>query len=348
MEQIEQCKLAIDTMDTPERKGVTRNIEDLTLIHSGRVVSTIAACPSICFTREGQAFFLKHASHEEYRQLMMFKEMGIPIPNRVAYSDGMLATSFAGYPLSLSPKDDIQKYEEAGELLRYLHAVLNNQSGSVPDAVLSSSEKSTGHIIRNFRYRFLQRQSKATNALLEQRIPVETPLGKLRDSILDTAGSYSFRCSDVDCDEHDRDVIYGDYKSDNILSTGEGGGLVLIDPDVRKGCCSFDIAKFVSRSLLENIDCKSLIHAFLKGYGFHEETEVPYGELHFRDQVAIEMINILSAYAGRWLQNDGTFRLINRFGDQEYLAYLTHLLDGMSSSAHLRDRTAQPRVPALK
>jgi serine/threonine protein kinase len=244
----------------------------------------------------------------------------------------MLITPDAGHPLSsVLPENAASSYRKAGNLLRHMHTTFKHATGAIPQELLSISTKDSGHPVQNFCHRFIERKSNATNAFCSHEIPFQFPmLHRLQESIANILQDMRQKCSAIDCQQEDNDIIFGDYKPDNILIS-KLGELCLIDPDIRRGKECFDIAKFVSRVLLEGETAFPLLTEFSAGYGHIEPSELHYGNLEFKEQVLLDLINILSAYLGRCILGQRSFRLVQQLSDEQYCNYLVRLVTTLSS-----------------
>lgn len=132
----------------------------------------------------------------------------------------------------------------------------------------------------------------------------------------------------------DKQIIFGDYKPENLLVMNGYKQIRVIDPVITRGSLSFDLAKFSSRVLLEGAlsGQPASLEAFFKGYGMYPDPDIKlYGPFTFNDLVTIDQLNILRSYFSRYGHKKG-YRFVEALGDKDFCKRLTSQFQRLTGS----------------
>lgn len=127
----------------------------------------------------------------------------------------------------------------------------------------------------------------------------------------------------------DHQLFYGDFKPENILASQAEGQwhLAFIDPVISRGSIYFDIAKFTSRYLLDNLlfdDKRRYIGSFFNGFGTIPLPELKlYGPYTFIDLLTIDRLNIFRSYFYRYDRQDSSYRFVQQIESPTFCQALT-------------------------
>ncbi len=184
----------------------------------------------------------------------------------------------------------------------------------------TSLERFYGHFINHsgMQHEGLIRLSQTFSQLADDFLSKLEPFAIKEDHSSDENG--------VDCPKltiEDNGLFYGDFKPENILATRDSNhwNLRVIDPVLSDGSKYFDLAKFVSRYLIDNPTEKQrkALDAFFEGYG-----EIPsgnlriYGPFTFMNLVVLERLNSLKSYIRRYHNKSSDYRLVNSLGSPDF------------------------------
>lgn len=287
----------------------------------------------ILIDQDGTHYFSK-CDPLERKQLALLDSLKLPVPPVVIdIRDGEFASIDCGRSLC-----DILRTEGAaahilpmaGRLLGLTHFQFEQRTSDIPVEILRSELAHTAHITRSFRARYMHSHIECFTSVVEQctsrGIRHLTPL---ISCLADCAEHLAPRANTSDGGQ----VIYGDFKPDNIVVKERdlrGTHLTLIDPHICLGDRRFDVAKFISRVLLEpnGARLEDVLSTFNSSYrGIFHEDGIGAVPVSLRDLVAMDSLNVLSSYLLCALRGDEGFRLVASLQAAEYREYLTWHLE---------------------
>lgn len=307
----------------------------VTLVPTGREVTTITASPHEACDPDGGIWYVKNDDSEQAQQLRFLAELGLPIPEVMSIGDGKIASRHAGVSLDQVIKAGDRPGAEAivsqaGALLSRVHTALGPLDNLPSEEMWAPPNPvTTAQPAVNFAYRFIDARSSATNAMASGDLPeaASAVRGRLRYlvSIMQETGMPDGLLAETE-------MSYGDYKPENILSNSDGK-LYLIDPLLHKGNRIADLAKFCSRYALEpNAPNLETSEPFLAGYQAQHEGH-RFDEEEFVWLSALDTANILSSYLGRLAKGDKRFRIVSQLAhNPSYSARVCGLVDGAMSA----------------
>jgi hypothetical protein len=111
--------------------------------------------------------------------------------------------------------------------------------------------------------------------------------------------------------------------------------VVLIDPVLSNGSKYFDLAKFVSRHIIDSAPgYPSDLVSFFKGYGLRPTEDMSvYGPLKFSDLVAVDLLNICRSYVKRYAAEDKEYRLTRSLDSQDFCTILAATMRNLMTTS---------------
>lgn len=303
------------------------------LIWTGGLVPTITNRVQILVDNAGVQYFRKQDPCQR-RQLKLLESLELPVPPVIVdIPPDAFASIYCGCPLSEMLNDTSVAPDllaKAGRVLGRTHLMLAERSPHIDRSLLRTEEAHTAHILKSFRARYIQSTVEPFAVALGQ---ADSSRGKELASLLACMRACSQALVDRAQGPDGTHVIYGDYKPDNIvvdLTHIAGPHLTLIDPHICEGDRRFDVAKFVSRVLLEPQGSKLLpgLYDFVGSYRsiFNEERGSGVSA-SLRELIAMDSLNVLSSYVLLSLKGDCSFRLVAALGNKDYRSYLIRHLE---------------------
>lgn len=217
------------------------------------------------------------------------------------------------------------KFFESGERLpldeyrRHKRSIAENRFGDQDDMHSASLERFYGHFITAspLQHEGLTRLTQTVSQLADNFLSRLEPFVVERNGVSDE-GEVNPRLIIEDCN-----LFYGDFKPENILATRKYNrwNLRVIDPILSRGSKYFDLAKFVSRYLIDNPaqEQRTTLSAFLEGYGETPSGNLRvYGPFTFMNLVVLDRLNSLKSLIRRYNNRSSEYRLITSLESPDF------------------------------
>lgn len=285
------------------------------------------------FDENGSVFYVKSepTSPRQFEQIKLLESLGVPVPSKIVkVSKHKYATLYSGRTLLEVTQEGTanigKHYQNAGILLKEIHSLLNNSEQIIDEELLKIPDISNSQHIDTFRRIFISKDFPRVKSIFDRELP-DKRIIKLFELLEVKAMEINSQLTNT---SQVGDIIYGDFKQENILIQDDK--IILIDPVLRRGSIYFDLARFCSRFLQEYPQQDTLhLECFLKAYDEDLDiNSIAYQGLSLNELIIVDLMNILMYYISDYVSRKRDYRITKIVASDKYFEYIQKLLSSKS------------------